>query len=58
MADTQERSAYEFVGGYPTPETAQRAFDEADFNRGVRAYRFLPQCVDHGDLEGQSRRAG
>ena len=30
---------YEFAGGYPTPETIQRAYDEADLNRAVQAYR-------------------
>ncbi len=36
---------YEFVGGFPTPETARRAHDEADFNRAVQAYRFFYPSV-------------
>ena len=32
---------YEFVGGYPTTETVERAYDEADLNRAVSAYRFF-----------------
>ncbi len=36
---------YEFVGGYPTAETAQRAHDEAGFNRAVQAYRFFYPSV-------------
>ena len=33
--------AYVFEGGYPTPETVQRAYDDADLNRAVSAYRFF-----------------
>jgi hypothetical protein len=45
--------AYKFAGGYPTPETVRRAYDEADLNRAVQAYRFFYPSVDHGDLEGE-----
>lgn len=38
---------YEFRGGYPTPETTQKAFDEADLNRAVRAYRFFYPTVSN-----------
>ena len=41
----QEHDEYEFIGGYPTPETVQRAFDEADYNRAVQAYRFFYPSV-------------
>jgi hypothetical protein len=37
MADTQ----YVFEGGFPTPQTVQRAYDDADRNRAVQAYRFF-----------------
>jgi hypothetical protein len=30
-----------FEGGFPTPETVQRAHDDADLNRAVQAYRFF-----------------
>ena len=41
MAD--DVSKYLFEGGYPTPETVQRAYDDADLNRAVQAYRlFFP----------------
>jgi hypothetical protein len=36
-----ESSAYEFPGGNPSPQTAQRAYDDADLNRAVQAYRFF-----------------
>lgn len=38
MSDDTE---YEFVGGFPTPETVQRAYDDADLNRAVYAYRLF-----------------
>ena len=37
MADTE----YAFEGGYPIPATVQRAYDDADLNRAVQAYRFF-----------------
>jgi hypothetical protein len=48
---------YEFVGGYPTPETVKRAYDEADLNRAVSAYRFFYPTVSieatwRGNLSG------
>jgi hypothetical protein len=34
---------YEFPGGYPTPETVRRVYDELDLNRAVQTYRqFFP----------------
>jgi hypothetical protein len=36
-----EDAGYEFSGGYPSPETVQRAYDDADLNRAVQAYRFF-----------------
>jgi hypothetical protein len=38
---TQTTSPYGFEGGFPTPETVQRAYDDADLNRAVQAYRFF-----------------
>jgi hypothetical protein len=48
---------YEFVGGYRTPETVKRAYDEADLNRAVSAYRFFYPTVSieatwRGNLSG------
>jgi hypothetical protein len=38
-----EADRYEFIGGFPTPETVRRAYDDADLNRAVQAYRlFFP----------------
>jgi hypothetical protein len=36
-----ESPAYEVPGGYPSPETVQRAYDDADLNWAVQAYRFF-----------------
>lgn len=38
---TQEISRYTFNGGFPTPETIQKAYDDADLNRAIQAYRFF-----------------
>ena len=38
---TQTTDPYVFEGGFPTPETVQRAYDDADLNRAVQAYRFF-----------------
>ena len=43
MADYPE--GYTFVGGYPTPETIQRSYDDADLNRAVQCYRFFYPTV-------------
>jgi len=40
-----ERIDYAFVGGYPTPETVQQAYDDADLNRAIQAYRFFYPTV-------------
>ena len=32
---------YQFKGGYPTPETIQKAYDNADLSRAIEAYKFL-----------------
>lgn len=34
-------AAYEFVGGYPTEATVQQAYDDADLNRAIHAYKFF-----------------
>jgi hypothetical protein len=38
---THTTDPYLFEGGFPTPETIQRAYDDADLNRAVQAYRFF-----------------
>jgi hypothetical protein len=36
-----DSSSYQFERGFPTPDTAQRAYDDADLNRAIQAYRFF-----------------
>jgi hypothetical protein len=36
---------YTFKGGFPTPDTIRTAYDEADLNRAVQAYRFFYPTV-------------
>src|SRR3954463_11096949 len=43
VATTSE--AYVFEGGFPTPETVVRAYDDADLNRAIQAYRFFYPSV-------------
>jgi hypothetical protein len=48
---------YTFEGGFPTLETVRRAYDEADLNRAVQAYRFFYPSVSimatwKGNLRG------
>lgn len=40
-----EDSLYAFEGGYPTPDTVQRAYDDADLMRAVNAYKFFYPTV-------------
>lgn len=51
-------TGYTFTDNYPTPETATRARDDADFQRAVTAYRFWYPAVSlRAVFEGQ-RGAG
>jgi hypothetical protein len=36
---------YEFKGGFPTPETVQKAYDDADLSRAIEAYKFFYPTV-------------
>lgn len=45
----------DFVGGYPTPEAVRRAYDDADFNRAVQAYRlFFPSVSGLAIFKGNN----
>jgi hypothetical protein len=44
---------YVFERGFPTPETARRAHDEQDYQRGVQAYQFFyPTISMEGIFQG------
>jgi hypothetical protein len=49
---------HELKGGYPTPETAQEAYDEADLNRAVHAYRFFYPTVSSAAIFNEMIRLG
>ena len=36
---------YTFHGGYPTPQTAQKAYDDSDLNTAITAYKFFYPTV-------------
>lgn len=40
-----DENQYEFIGGYPTEATISKAYDDADFNRAVQAYKFFYPTV-------------
>jgi hypothetical protein len=42
---TQHVAGYSFEGGFPTPETIQKAYNDADLNRAIQAYRFFYPAV-------------
>ncbi|MEN2412168.1 DUF1254 domain-containing protein [Flavobacterium mesophilum] len=41
LKDTTQNNGYEFIGGYPTETTIQKAYDKADYNRALQTYRFF-----------------
>src|SRR5262249_16112076 len=44
---------YKFERGFPTKETIRRAYDDADLNRAIQAYRFFyPNVSIYGMFEG------
>ena len=43
--ESRDSSGYVFSGGYPTPETIRKAYDDADLNRAIQAYRFFYATV-------------
>lgn len=45
MAGEPTDTSYEFEGGYPTLDTVQRAYDEADLNRALQCYRLFFSSV-------------
>ena len=49
---------YTFEGGYPTAETVRKAYDEADLNRAVRAYRFFYPTVSSAAIWNENLRIG
>lgn len=54
MNDALPAQSYEFRGGFPTAETAQRVQDEQDLQRAIQAYRFYyPTVSMEATFQGQ-----
>lgn len=49
---------YAFQGGYPTAETVRGAYDDADLNRAVHAYRFFYPTVSSAAIFEETIRTG
>jgi hypothetical protein len=48
-----DEGRYTFERGYPTPETVRQAYDDADLNRAMQAYRFFyPTVVGMAIVKG------
>ncbi|WP_114238229.1 DUF1254 domain-containing protein [Dyella sp. C9] len=45
MAVPAVAQEYNFKGGYPDPQTIQKAYDAADLNRAIEAYKFFYPTV-------------
>ena len=56
--DASRGAVYSFEGGFPTAETVQRAYDDADLNRAVQAYRFFFPTVSGLAIFRGSQAAG
>jgi hypothetical protein len=49
-------SGYTFTGSYPSPETVQKAYDDADLNRAIQAYRvFYPTVSGATIFKGNAK---
>ena len=40
-----QTNGYHFEGGFPTPDTIRKAYDDADLIRAVEAYKFFYPTV-------------
>jgi len=45
MYDSQPADGYSFSNGFPTDDTARKAYDEADLERAIQAYKFFYPTV-------------
>jgi hypothetical protein len=53
FATSVQAQDYEFKGGYPTPETIRKAYDDADLARAIQAYKlFYPTVSFEGTWRG------
>ena len=52
------KPAYTFKNGFPTQETLERAYNEADLNRAIEAYRFFYPTVSGAAIFKGNARIG
>ena len=48
----------EFDGGYPAPETAQKLYDELDYQRAVQTYLWALPMASYGAMADGHRELG
>lgn len=48
----------EYIGGYPTKKTAQKLYDELDFQRAVEAYLWALPMASYGAMAEAHRKLG
>jgi hypothetical protein len=58
LAQSTQISPYTFERGYPTPDTAQRTREDADFQRAITAYRFWYPTVSTEGIFTGNRSVG
>lgn len=58
MRSATSAQDYKFEGGYPTPETVQKAYDDVDLNRAIHAYRFFYPTVSSAAIFKETMRLG
>src|SRR5262245_747114 len=49
---------YTFEGGYPTPETVQKAYDDLDLNRAIQMYRMFYPTVSGAAIFNGTGKVG
>ncbi|WP_246697073.1 DUF1254 domain-containing protein [Rhizobium sp. WYCCWR 11146] len=58
FANTAVAQEYKFTGGYPTPETVEKVYNELDLNRAIHAYRFFYPTVSSAAIYEEMIRVG
>lgn len=54
--NVQAADEFQFKGGFPTPETVRKAYDDADLSRAIQAYRFFyPTVSGAGIFKGNAQ---
>jgi len=51
-------TGYEFKGGFPTAQTVQKAYDDADLSRAIEAYKFFYPTVSFASAFAGLKQVG